>query len=112
MKQTVILGMARTPIGSFQGALASLPATKLGALAIEAAIKRAGIAASAVSEVILGNVLTAGEGQAPARQASIYAGVPQNVSALTINKVCGSGMKAVMLGTQSILLGDSEVVIA
>src|SRR5687768_16892220 len=112
MREVYIVGMARTPIGSFQGALASVPAPKLGAIAIEAALKRAGLKGDAVSEVILGNVLTAGEGQAPARQAAKGAGIPDNVPALTINKVCGSGMKAVMLGMQSILLGDSDVVVA
>jgi acetyl-CoA C-acetyltransferase len=112
MREVFIVGMARTPIGSFQGTLSAIPAPKLGAIAIEAALKRAGVAAADVSEVILGNVLTAGEGQAPARQAAIAAGIPHNVPALTINKVCGSGMKAVMLGAQSIQLGDSEVVVA
>lgn len=108
----VILGAARTALGSFQGSLASLPAPQLGSVAITGALKRAGVAAKDVSEVILGNVLTAGEGQAPARQAAIAAGIPKSVPALTVNKVCGSGMKAVMLGAQSIALGDSEVVVA
>ena len=108
----VIVGIARTALGSFQGALSSIPAPKLGAAVIEAVLKRAQLKPSDVSEVIMGNVLTAGEGQAPARQAAIHAGIPKSVPALTINKVCGSGMKAVMLGTQSILLGDSEVVVA
>jgi acetyl-CoA C-acetyltransferase len=112
VSEVVIAGMARTPIGAFQGALASLPAPKLGAIAIEAALKRAGLEPSQVSEVILGNVLTAGEGQAPARQAAIFAGIPKSVPAVTINKVCGSGMKALMMGAQSILLGDSDVVVA
>ncbi|MGK5085590.1 acetyl-CoA C-acetyltransferase [Bdellovibrionota bacterium FG-1] len=111
-REVVIVGVARTAFGSVQGALASFSAPKLGAVAIAAALKRAGVAPDQVSEVILGNVLTAGEGQAPARQAAIYAGLPQSVPAVTINKVCGSGMKAVMMGAQSILLGDSEVVIA
>lgn len=112
MREAVIVGMARTALGSFQGALSSIPAPKLGAYAIEAALKRAQLSPQDVSEVILGNVLTAGEGQAPARQAAIFSGIPKSVPALTINKVCGSGMKAVMLATQSILLGDSEVVVA
>jgi acetyl-CoA C-acetyltransferase len=112
MREVVIVGTARTPIGSFQGALSSLPAPKLGALAIEAALKRAGISGAEVSEVIMGNVLTAGEGQAPARQAAIQAGIPNTVPAMTINKVCGSGMKAMMLAAQSIALGDSECVVA
>jgi acetyl-CoA C-acetyltransferase len=111
-KEVVIVAIARTPIGSFQGALAGIPAPKLGAIAIQGALTRAGLKADQVSEVIMGNVLTAGEGQAPARQAAIYAGIPNTVPALTINKVCGSGMKAVMLGAQSILLGDSDVVVA
>jgi acetyl-CoA C-acetyltransferase len=92
--------------------LSSLTAPKLGAIAIEAALKRAGVSADQVSEVIMGNVLSAGVGQAPARQAAIFAGVPKSVPALTINKVCGSGMKAIMLGAQSIMTGDSEVVVA
>jgi acetyl-CoA C-acetyltransferase len=112
MREVVIVGMARTPFGNFQGTLSSLPAPKLGAIAIEAALKRAGVSVDQVSEVIMGNVLSAGVGQAPARQAAIYAGVPKSVPALTINKVCGSGMKAIMLGAQSIMTGDSEVVVA
>src|SRR6478735_8204022 len=94
-RDVVIVAAARTPLGSFQGALSSLTAPKLGAVAIEAALKRAGVSPDAVSEVIMGNVLTAGVGQAPARQAAKYAGIPNQVPALTINKVCGSGMKAV-----------------
>ncbi len=112
MKEIVIVGVARTPIANFQGALASLTAPKLGAQAIQAALGRAGVKPSEVSEVIMGNVLTAGVGQAPARQAMIYAGIPNTVPALTINKVCGSGMKAIMLGVQSILTGESEIVVA
>jgi acetyl-CoA C-acetyltransferase len=112
MREVVIVSAARTPLGSFQGALASVPAPKLGAVAIEAALKRAGIDAKQVSEVILGNVLAAGVGQAPARQAAIFAGIPKSVPAMTVNKVCGSGMKAVMLGAQSIRLGESDVVVA
>jgi acetyl-CoA C-acetyltransferase len=112
MREVVIVGMARTPFGSFLGSLSSLPAPKLGAIAIEAALKRAGVSPDQVSEVIMGNVLQAGVGQAPARQAAIFAGIPKSVPALTINKVCGSGMKAIMLGAQSIMLGDSEVVVA
>ncbi len=112
MREIVVVGMARTPFGSFQGVLSTVPAPKLGAVAIEAALKRSGLKADQVSEVIMGNVLTAGEGQAPARQASIYAGIPNTVPALTVNKVCGSGMKAIMLGVQSILLGESEIVVA
>ncbi len=104
--------MARTPIGSFQGALSSLSAPRLGAAAIEAALARASVPKDQVSEVIMGNVLTGGIGQAPARQALIFAGIPNTVPALTINKVCGSGMKALMLGHQAIQLGDSDVVVA
>ncbi|MDR3608748.1 MAG: acetyl-CoA C-acetyltransferase [Oligoflexia bacterium] len=110
--EVVIVSIARTPVGSFQGALAGISAPKLGTIAIQGALSRAGIKPNQVSEVIMGNVLTAGEGQAPARQAAIGAGIPTSVPALTINKVCGSGMKAVMLGAQSIMLGDSEVVVA
>ncbi|MEK6704910.1 MAG: acetyl-CoA C-acetyltransferase, partial [Bdellovibrionota bacterium] len=102
----------RTAIGSFQGALSGVPAPKLGAAVVQGALKQAGVGPEQVSEVIMGNVLAAGEGQAPARQAAIFAGVPKSAPALTINKVCGSGMKALMLGTQSILLGDSEIVVA
>lgn len=111
-QEVFVVGMARTAIGAFQGALSTVPAPKLGATAIEGALKRAGVQPNQVSEVIMGNVLTAGEGQAPARQAMIYAGIPNSTPALTVNKVCGSGMKALMLGTQSILLGDSDVVVA
>jgi acetyl-CoA C-acetyltransferase len=107
-----LVSTARTPLGSFQGSLAPLPAPKLGAVAIAAALKKAGVAPEHVSEVILGNVLQAAVGQAPARQAAIGAGIPKATPALTINKVCGSGMKAVMLGAQSILTGDSAVVVA
>ncbi len=112
MTEVVVIGMARTPFGAFLGSLASIPATRLGSVAIKAALERAGVKPEQVSEVIMGNVLQAGEGQAPARQASIYSGIPNSVPAMTVNKVCGSGMKAVMLGMQSILLGDSEIVVA
>ncbi len=112
MREVVIVGVARTAIGAFQGALSSLPAPKLGSVVIEAALKRAGIKPSQVSEVIMGNVITAGIGQAPARQAAIGAGIPTSVPALTVNKVCGSGMKAILLGVQAIALGDSEIVVA
>ncbi|MBL7716184.1 MAG: acetyl-CoA C-acetyltransferase [Bdellovibrionales bacterium] len=111
-REVWIVGAARTAIGSFQGSLSTVAAPRLGAVAIQGALKRAGLKPDQVSEVIMGNVLTAGEGQAPARQAAIYAEIPKSVPAMTINKVCGSGMKAVMLGTQSILLGDSDVVVA
>jgi acetyl-CoA C-acetyltransferase len=112
MKDVVIVGMARTPIGSFQGALASMSAPKLGAHAIKSALERAGVKPEQVSEVIMGNVLTGGVGQAPARQAMIFAGIPTSVPALTINKVCGSGMKAIMLAVQSIQAGESDIVVA
>ena len=111
-RDVVIVGMARTALGSFQGALSSLTAPQLGAIVIREALKRGGVGPEQVSEVIFGNVLTAGVGQAPARQAAIFAGLPKSVPALTLNKVCGSGMKAVMLGVQAIRLGDSDVVVA
>ena len=108
----VIVGAARTPVGSFNGALASLPAHQLGAIAIKAALERAGVASDQVSEVILGQVLTAAQGQNPARQASIAAGVPIGSPAWEVNQVCGSGLRSVALGAQAILTGDSEVVVA
>jgi acetyl-CoA C-acetyltransferase len=112
MKNIYILSSARTPIGSFMGALSSLSATDLGALAIKEAVSRAGIKPEQVSETIMGCVLTSGLGQAPARQASKKAGLPNGVPATTVGKVCGSGLKAVMLGAQAIAAGDSEVVVA
>jgi acetyl-CoA C-acetyltransferase len=112
MKEVFIVSAVRTPIGSFGGALASVPATKLGAVAIEGAIKKAGIDANEIDEVFMGNVLQANEGQAPARQAALFAGVPNNVPCTTINKVCASGMKSIMFAAQSILLGDNDVVVA
>jgi acetyl-CoA C-acetyltransferase len=111
-REVVVVGAARTPIGSFLGSLASLPAPRLGAVAIKAALERAGVAPAAVSEVIMGNVLQAGVGQAPARQAAIFAGLPETVPAWTLNKVCGSGLKAVISAAQAIALGDAEVVVA
>ena len=111
-RDVVIVSAVRTALGSFQGVFTSVPAPRLGAAAIEGALKQAGVSPDQVSEVIMGNVLGAGQGQAPARQAAVYAGLPKSVPALTINKVCGSGMKAVMLAAQSIRLGDSEVVVA
>jgi len=107
-----IVAATRTPIGAFQGALAALAAPRLGAVAIEAALQRAGLPADAVQEVFMGNVLQAGVGQAPARQAAIYAGIPDKVPATTINKVCGSGLQAVIFGAKSIALGDADVVVA
>ena len=109
---SVILSAARTPVGSFGGALSSVSAPKLGAVAIEGALDRAGVSKDQVDEVILGNVVTAGVGQAPARQAALNAGLPEAVHCMTINKVCGSGMKAVMLADQAIRAGDAEVVVA
>ncbi|HYW13690.1 MAG TPA: acetyl-CoA C-acetyltransferase [Longimicrobium sp.] len=108
----VIVSAVRTPIGRFLGSLATLSAPELGAAAIREAVQRAGIDAQDIAEVIMGNVVQGGVGQAPARQATIKAGLPNTVSALTINKVCGSGLKAVMLAAQSIRAGDSQVVIA
>lgn len=112
MKEVYIVSAVRTPIGSFGGSLSTVPATKLGAIAIKAALERAGVAATEVNEVYMGNVLQAGEGQAPVTQASIYAGIPNTVPGTTINKVCASGMKAVMLAAQSIMLGHNDVVVA
>jgi acetyl-CoA C-acetyltransferase len=112
MREVVIVSAVRTPIGSFNGALSSLPATKLGALVVAEAVRRAGIPKDAVDEVIMGNVIAAGLGQAPARQASIYAGLPEKVEALTVNKMCGSSLKAAMLAAQAIMCGDADVVIA
>jgi acetyl-CoA C-acetyltransferase len=111
-RQAVIVSAARTPIGKFLGGLAPLSAPELGAVAIRAAVQRSGIDAEAIEEVIMGNVITGGIGQAPARQAAIKAGVPATVSAMTINKVCGSGLKAVMLAAQSIKAGDRQVIVA
>jgi acetyl-CoA C-acetyltransferase len=108
----VILGAARTPIGKFQGGLSSTPAAHLGGLAIAAAVERAGVSPALVSEVIMGNVVSAGEGQAPSRQAALHAGLPPQVGALSINKVCGSGLKAVMLAAAAIKAGDGEVYVA
>jgi acetyl-CoA C-acetyltransferase len=111
-RDVVIVGAARTPIGSFQGSLAKVTAPQLGAIAIKAALERAGVSPDQVSETIMGCVLQAGVGQAPARQAAIFAGIPESVPAVTLNKVCGSGMKAVIAGAQAIALGDAEVVVA
>src|SRR3954466_1714572 len=108
----VIVAAARTPIGKFLGALSSLSAPELGAIAIRAALEKSGVPAGEVNEVIMGNVIQGGVGQAPARQAMLKAGVPSSVSAMTINKVCGSGLKAVMLAAQSIKAGDAQVVVA
>jgi acetyl-CoA C-acetyltransferase len=112
MREVVIVGAARTPIGSFQGELAPLKAPELGKVAIAEALKRAGASPADVNEVFMGCVLPAGVGQAPARQASIFAGLPKEVPCTTINKVCGSGLKAVMLGAQAIISGEADVVVA
>ncbi|AKT43778.1 thiolase family protein [Chondromyces crocatus] len=107
-----IVAATRTPIGAFQGALSSLTAPRLGAAAIEAALQRANLPADAIEEVFMGNVLSAGIGQAPARQAAIFAGIPDKVPATTINKVCGSGLQAVVFGAKTIALGDADLVVA
>jgi acetyl-CoA C-acetyltransferase len=111
-RDVVIVGAARTPIGSFLGSLSSLTAPQLGAIAIRAALERAGVDPGKVEEVWMGNVLQAGQGQAPARQATIYAGIPDTVPANTVNKVCGSGLKAVISAAQAIALGDADVIVA
>ena len=112
MKKVVIVSAKRTPIGSFGGSLSSLSAAKLGSIAIKAAIDHIKLNPQFVDEVIFGNVLTAGQGQAPARQAALFAGLPEKTECLTINKMCGSGLKAVMLAQQAIALGDAEIIIA
>jgi acetyl-CoA C-acetyltransferase len=112
LKDVVIVSACRTPIARFQGALAGFRAPELGALAIKEALRRANVQASAVEEVIFGNVLTAGLGQNPARQAAIAAGIPDTVPSFTVNKVCGSGLKAVMLAAQAIRAGDADVIVA
>ena len=112
MKEVVIVSAVRTPMGSFGGCLSSVSATKLGAIAIKGAIAKAGIDSKIINEVFMGNVLQANLGQAPARQAAIFAGISKDVPCTTINKVCASGMKSVMLAAQTIMCGDNEVVIA
>lgn len=112
MKDVVIVSMARTPIGSFMGALSSVPAPKLGATAIKGALEKINLDPSLVDEVLMGNVVQAGVGQAPARQAALLAGLPDTVPCTTVNKVCASGMKAVMQAAQSIALGDNAIVVA
>src|SRR5947208_4895619 len=108
----VIVGAARTPVGAFNGAFGNMPAHELGKAAIQEAMKRAGIEGKQVSEVILGQILTAGQGQNPARQASIAAGIPVESPAWGVNQLCGSGLRAVALGYQAILNGDSDIVVA
>jgi len=112
MNKVYIVSAMRTPIGSFGGQLSGISATRLGAAAISGALKKAGVEAKAVEEVFMGNVVSANLGQAPARQASIYAGIPDTVPCTTINKVCSSGAKAIMFGAQSIMLGQKDIVIA
>ncbi|HKR63182.1 MAG TPA: acetyl-CoA C-acetyltransferase [Thermoanaerobaculia bacterium] len=112
MKDIVILGAARTPIGSFQGTLSSLPAPRLGAVAIKCALENAGVPAEQIQQVIMGNVLQGGVGQAPARQAGIFAGVPVSAGAVTVNKVCGSGMKAVMYAANDIRCDEYDIAVA
>jgi acetyl-CoA C-acetyltransferase len=112
MKEVVIVSVARTPIGSFMGALSGIPAPKLGAIAIKGALDKIGLAPEKVEEVYMGHVVQAGAGQAPARQAAIHAGIPDSVPCTTVNKVCASGMKAIMQAAQSIALGDTSIVVA
>lgn len=112
MREVVIVSAVRTPIGTFNGGFSTIAAPKLGALVIVEALRRAGIDKEAVDEVIMGNILSAGLGQAPARQALLFAGLPDRVGALTINKMCGSGLKAVMLGAQAIMCGDANIIVA
>ena len=112
MKEVVIVSVARTPIGSFMGSLSTISAPKLGAIAIKGALDKINLSPNDVDDVLMGNVVQAGTGQAPARQAAIFAGIPDTVPCTTINKVCASGMKAVMQAAQSIALGDTSVVIA
>jgi acetyl-CoA C-acetyltransferase len=108
----VIVGAARTPIGKFLGSLSSLSAPELGAIAIREAVRRSGVSAADIQEVIMGHVIQGGTGQAPARQAALKAGLPPTISAVTVNKVCGSGLKAVMLASQAIKAGDAQVIVA
>ena len=111
-KDIVIVSMARTPVGSFLGSLSSISAPKLGSIAIKGALDKIGLNANKVDEVLMGNVVSAGLGQAPARQAAMFAGIPDTVPCTTINKVCSSGMKAIMIAAQSIQCGDAEIVVA
>lgn len=111
-KKVVIVSAVRTPIGSFMGSLSTVPATKLGAIAIKGALDKINLDPNLVDEVLMGNVVQAGNGQAPARQAALFAGLPNTVACTTVNKVCASGMKAVMQGAQAIMAGDAEIVVA
>lgn len=112
MKEVVIVSAVRTPIGSFMGSLSAIPAPKLGAIAIKGALDKIGLSPNTVEEVLMGNVVQAGTGQAPARQAAIFAGIPDSVPCTTINKVCASGMKTVMQAAQAIALGDASIIVA
>jgi len=112
MKEAVIVSGARTPVGAFNGSLSGFSAPQLGAIAIKEAVKRAGIKPEEIDEVLMGNVLQGGLGQAPARQAAIAAGIPNTVSATTVNKVCGSGLKSIMFGEQAIKAGDADIIVA
>src|SRR5271154_2386091 len=112
MSNSVIVSAVRTPTGKFLGALKAFTAPELGALVVAEAVRRAGIDPAIVDECIMGNVVTAGEGQNPARQAALKGGLPDHVAALTINKVCGSGLKAVMLAAQGIATGDIDIAVA
>src|SRR4026209_1684371 len=112
MRESVIVAAVRTPTGKFLGSLKDFTAPQLGAIAVREAVRRAGVDPAAVDECIMGNVVAAGEGQNPARQAALNGGLHEHVAALTINKVCGSGLKAVMLAAQGIATGDSDVVVA
>src|SRR5256714_9819334 len=111
VREVVIVGAARTPIGAFQGSLTSLPAPRLGAVAIKAALERAGVKPEDVKTVFMGEVLQGGVGQAPARQAALYAGIPNTVPCVTVNKVCGSGLEAVIEGARVIALGEADWVV-
>ena len=112
LQEVYIISAVRTPMGSFGGVLKEVPGTRLGAIAIKGALEKAGIAGTQVDEVLMGAVIQANLGQAPARQAAKFAGLPDSVQCTTVNKVCASGMKAIMQGAQSIMLGDAQVVIA
>src|SRR5690606_15718633 len=112
MKEVYIVSAVRTPMGSFGGSLSTVPAPQLGATAIKGAIEKAGIDKDLIQEVYMGNVLQANLGQAPARQAAIFAGLNQNVPCTTVNKVCASGMKAISMAAQSIIAGDNDIVVA
>src|SRR3989337_250353 len=112
MNEVVIAGAARTPVGTFGGSFAEVPATRLGATAIAEALRRAGVSPDQVDEVLMGNVLSAGLGMNPARQAAMAAGIPDSVPATTVNKVCGSGLKTVTMAAGAIMLGDAEIVVA